>query len=170
MLAQLYMKQGRLDEARVEFEGMVKRDPRAAGPRTMVGVILEVQGKRDEAKAVVRGHRRRDRATRPSRPTTSRSFTPKRARTWTWRSNWRAAPNRKCRTTPRSTTRSAGCTTRRIWPTLAVGPLEESLKKMPDNPDVLYHLGLTYAKLGDNAKARDALERALKLNPQIGRQ
>src|SRR5713226_9437041 len=29
---------------------MVKRDPRAVGPRTMVGVILETQGKRDEAR------------------------------------------------------------------------------------------------------------------------
>ena len=49
MLAQLYMQQKRLDEARAEFEGMVKRDPTAPGPRTMVGAILEAQGKRDEA-------------------------------------------------------------------------------------------------------------------------
>ena len=51
--------------------------------------------------------------------------------------------------------------------TMAVGPLEESLKKRPDNADILYHLGLTYAKIGDKAKAREALERALKLNPQL---
>src|SRR6266540_2151531 len=50
MLAQLYMKQQRLDAARAEFQGMVKRDPRAVGPRTMVGVILEMQGKREEAR------------------------------------------------------------------------------------------------------------------------
>ena len=41
-------------------------------------------------------------------------------------------------------------------PALAVKPLEESLKKLPDNAEVLYHLGLTYAKLGEKAKARDA--------------
>ena len=51
--------------------------------------------------------------------------------------------------------------------TLAVGPLEESLKKMPDNADILYHLGLTYARIGEKAKAREALERALKLNPRL---
>jgi len=50
---------------------------------------------------------------------------------------------------------------------MAVGPLEESLKKMPDNPDILYHLGLTYAKIGEKVKARDALERALKVNPRL---
>ena len=50
---------------------------------------------------------------------------------------------------------------------MAVGPLEESLKKKPDNADILYHLGLTYAKIGEKSKAREALERALKLNPQL---
>ena len=51
---------------------------------------------------------------------------------------------------------------------LAVKPFEESLKKRPDQPEVLFHLGLAYAKLDEKAKARDALERALKLNPQVG--
>jgi tetratricopeptide (TPR) repeat protein len=51
-------------------------------------------------------------------------------------------------------------------PALAVQPLEESLKRRP-HPEVFYHLGLTYAKLGDAAKARDALERALKMNPDF---
>ena len=50
---------------------------------------------------------------------------------------------------------------------LAVGYLEESSKQRPNNPDILYHLGMAYAKLGDKAKSRDALERALKLNPQL---
>src|SRR5204862_1860628 len=50
MLAQLYMQQRRIDEARAEFEGVVQRDPSAVGARTMVGMLLEVQGKRDEAR------------------------------------------------------------------------------------------------------------------------
>ena len=40
--------------------------------------------------------------------------------------------------------------------------------KLPNNPDVMAHLGLAYAKLGDKAKSRTALERALKLNPKVG--
>ena len=50
MLGQLYVQQGRLDEARSEFEGMVQRNPSAVGPRTMVGMLLEMQGKRDDAR------------------------------------------------------------------------------------------------------------------------
>ena len=51
-------------------------------------------------------------------------------------------------------------------PSLAVRPLEDSLKKRPDNAEVLYHLGLTYAKLGDKAKARDALEPGAEARPE----
>ena len=53
-------------------------------------------------------------------------------------------------------------------PSLAVRPLEDSLKKRPDVAEVLYHLGMTYAKLGDKVKARETLERALKLDPKVG--
>jgi tetratricopeptide (TPR) repeat protein len=53
-------------------------------------------------------------------------------------------------------------------PALAVKPLEESIKKRPDSAEVLYHLGLTYAKLDDKTRAREALERALKLDPNVG--
>ena len=56
MLAQLYMQQRRIDEARAEFEGIVQRDPSAVGARTMVGMLLEAQGRRDEATKVVRSH------------------------------------------------------------------------------------------------------------------
>ncbi len=50
MLAQLYLRQKRIDEARAEFEAMVQRDPSDVMARTMVGILLDQQGKRDEAK------------------------------------------------------------------------------------------------------------------------
>jgi cytochrome c-type biogenesis protein CcmH/NrfG len=54
-------------------------------------------------------------------------------------------------------------------PALAVGPIQESLRKRPQAAEVLVHLGLTYAKLGDKSKARESLERALKIDPRVGR-
>ena len=48
---------------------------------------------------------------------------------------------------------------------MAIRALEDSRTKKPDDPDVLYHLGMTYAKRGDQPKAREALERALTVNP-----
>jgi tetratricopeptide (TPR) repeat protein len=52
----------------------------------------------------------------------------------------------------------------------AVGLLQEALKlqeknKMPDNPDIHYHLGMAYEKTDHPALARQHLEQVLKINP-----
>jgi tetratricopeptide (TPR) repeat protein len=53
----------------------------------------------------------------------------------------------------------------------AIGLLQEALKlqeknnKMPDNPDIHYHLGMAYAKSGQTGLARQQFERVLKINP-----
>jgi Flp pilus assembly protein TadD len=43
----------------------------------------------------------------------------------------------------------------------ALDLLKESASKLPDNPQVQYHLGMTYAKLGDSRSARDSLTAAV---------
>lgn len=48
---------------------------------------------------------------------------------------------------------------------LALAQFNEALKQAPDNPTYHYHIGLTYQKTGDAAKARTHLNRALRLNP-----
>ena len=47
---------------------------------------------------------------------------------------------------------------------LAIPPLEASAKKDPQNWTYQYHLGLAYSKGGEKAKAKQALERALAIN------
>lgn len=44
----------------------------------------------------------------------------------------------------------------------ALALLKESAAKLPDNPQVQYHLGMAYAEVGDRASARQALELAVK--------
>jgi cellulose synthase operon protein C len=48
----------------------------------------------------------------------------------------------------------------------AVELLQEAEKMAPEDPGVHYHLGLTYDKLGDEARARRELERTLQINPK----
>jgi tetratricopeptide (TPR) repeat protein len=43
----------------------------------------------------------------------------------------------------------------------ALSLLRDSAAKLPDNPQVQYHLGMTYAQLGDQANARKALNAAI---------
>jgi tetratricopeptide (TPR) repeat protein len=166
MLAQLYLQQQRLDAARDEFEGLVKRDPRAVGPRTMVGVILEAQGKREEARrwyeATV--------AQISNAPVAANNLAFIYAEEGT---NLDVALQLASSAKEQMPDNAEVDDTlgwvyyKKDLATLAVRPLEDSLKAKPDNADILYHLGLTYAKIGNKAQARQALERALKLNPRL---
>ena len=51
VLARLYLRRGDLDRASRELETMVSRDPKALGPRIMLGVIAQGQGKAAQAEA-----------------------------------------------------------------------------------------------------------------------
>jgi tetratricopeptide (TPR) repeat protein len=50
MLAQMYLNQQKLDQARVEFEGLAARQAKPVGALTMTAMILQQQGKVAEAK------------------------------------------------------------------------------------------------------------------------
>ncbi len=50
LLGQIYVEQKKLDEARKMFVGMAARQPKPVGPKTMIGILLEQQRKRAEAR------------------------------------------------------------------------------------------------------------------------
>src|SRR5437764_860632 len=49
----------------------------------------------------------------------------------------------------------------------AVDLLEPAVKQAPTNPSIHYHLGMSYQKLDRAPEARQHLDRALKLNPNM---
>jgi tetratricopeptide (TPR) repeat protein len=54
---------------------------------------------------------------------------------------------------------------RKGLPELAIPLLRQSVAAAPANPAYHHHLGLAYSKTGDDASARDSLDRALTLHP-----
>ena len=165
-LARLYVEQKRLDEARTEFEAIVKREPAAPWPRTMVGVILETQGKSAEAKRWYE----ETVATTDDAPIAANNLAfiyAQEGRNLDIALQLASAAKQKMPDSADVDDTIGWIYYKKDLPALAVAPLEESLKKRPDNAEVLMHLGLTHAKLGDKAKAREALEKSLKLNPQL---
>jgi tetratricopeptide (TPR) repeat protein len=170
MLAQLYMRQNRIANARAEFEGIVKRDPNAIGARTMVGMLLETEGKTEEAK---RSYEETVKADENAAVAANNLAFIYAEQGTNLDMALQLATNAKRRLPedPNVDDTIGWIYYKKDLPAMAVAPLEASLKRLT-NPaqqaEVLYHLGLTYAKLGDKAKARNALESALKLNPQVG--
>ena len=166
LLAQLYIKQRRIDEARSEFEAMVKRNPRAVGPRTMVGILLQSQGKRDEARRWYESLV----ADVPSAPIAANNLAYMYAEDGANLDvalQLAVAAKKELPDNPEVNDTLGWVYYKKALWSLALGPLEEGVKQRPDHPEMLYHLGMTYAKLDQKAKSRDALERALKLNPRL---
>jgi putative PEP-CTERM system TPR-repeat lipoprotein len=167
MLAEMYVRGRRLDEALVEFEGIAKRDPSAVGARTMVGMVLEAQGNTDAAmksyeetvKAV---------ATAPVAANNLAVIYAERGINLDTALQLAQAAKQRMPNDPSVDDTIGWVYYKKNLPSLAVGPLEESVRKRPDSAEILYHLGMTYAKLGEKAKARETLERALRLDPRIG--
>ena len=167
MLAQLYVKQRRLDEARAEFEGIAQRNPSAVGSRTMVGMLLEAQGKREEARksyeATVNAG-----ANAPVAANNLAFIYAEEGTNLDVALQLATSAKQRLPEDPSVDDTIGWIYYKKDMPSLALRPLQDSLRKRPGVPEVLYHLGMTYAKLGDKAKARETLERALKLDPKIG--
>ncbi len=167
MLAQLYVKQRRLEEARTEYEALIKHDPANVGARTMVGLLLEAEGKRDEARksyeATVGGSGNTAVAANNLAFIYAEQGTNLDVALQLAISAKQRLPN-----DPSVDDTIGWIYYKKDMPSLAVRPFQDSLAKRPNVAEVLYHLGLTYAKLGDKAKARDSLDRALKIDPKVG--
>jgi tetratricopeptide (TPR) repeat protein len=167
MLAQLYTQQRRIDEARAEFEGVVQRDPSAVGARTMVGMLLEAQGRQDEAR---KSYEATVNSTENAPVAANKLAFMYAEQGMNLDVALQLATSAKQRLPddPSVDDTIGWAYFKKDLPLLAVRPLVDSLRKRPDAAPVLYHLGMAYAKLGDKAKARGALERALKLDPTVG--
>jgi tetratricopeptide (TPR) repeat protein len=167
MLANFYVQHGRMDEARAEFEGLAKRDPSNIGARTMVGILLEMQGKREEARKSFEATVAANENAAIAANNLAYIYAEQGTNLDTALQLATAAKQRNP-DDPSIDDTIGWIYYKKDLPSLAVKSLEDSLRRRPDDAEVLLHLGLTYAKLGDKSKSRSALERALKLNPKVG--
>lgn len=161
-LAQLYIAQKRLDEARMQFDDLVKRQPKQIGPLTMAGMILSIQNRPDEA----RKRYEQVIAIDPQSPVAANNLA------WTYaetggnldvalqlaRTAVSKAPNQ-----PSFNDTLGWIYYKKGLNDLAISSLKQSVASDPRNPDYLFHLGLAYARKGDKSNAQKTLEQALNL-------
>jgi tetratricopeptide (TPR) repeat protein len=168
MLTRLYVKQGRLDQARAEYETMAKLDPSQPGPRTMIGILLEAQGRRDEARKVYEDVVAGGADSAAVAANNLAYIYAEQNTNLDMALQLATGAKPKLPTDPNVDDTIGWVYYKKDLASLAIGPLEESLRRRPDNAETMYHLGLAYAKVGNKPKARDVLSRAVALDPKLG--
>lgn len=163
MLGELYSKQNRIPEAIKQFETMLARNPKSAGAASGIGVLLQMQGRNaDSEKAYERAL-----AIDPRAAVAANNLA------WLWVDSSRNLDRalELAQTARQQLPDDADVADTLGWIFVrkqlgaqAIPHLEFSVKTKGNDPVVQYHLGMAYKLVGDNRKARAALERALELN------
>lgn len=165
-LARLYREQQRIDQALAEFQAIAARDASNVPAQTMVGILLAEQGKRDEAieayKQLVNG------SELAAVVANNLAFMyAEQGRNLDLALELANSAKQRMPNHPNIDDTIGWIYYKKDLPALAVKPLESAVSQLPDHAPLLLHLGLTYAKLGEKVKARQTLERALKLDPRV---
>ena len=164
MLGRMFISQRRLDDARAEFERLAARQPSEPGPKTMVGVLLDMQGKHDEsAKAYESVMKISPRA---GVAANNLAFIYATRGTNLDAALQLAQTAKQQMPTAWEVDDTLGFVFyKKGLPEMAIPPLVGCVEKAPKDPACHYHLGLAYAKVGDKEKAAKSLEKALAMQP-----
>jgi tetratricopeptide (TPR) repeat protein len=162
-LAQVFVKQGRLNEALAEFEELARRDPRPVAALTLAGIILEGRG--DAAAARERYERALE--TDPEAPVAANNLA------WMYAHSGgnldlalqlaRTAHN-KLRDVPEASHTLGVIYYKKNLLPEAVRTLQEAVALRPASAVYHYHLGLALSKSGDGPGTTRHLTRALGLD------
>jgi putative PEP-CTERM system TPR-repeat lipoprotein len=162
MLGRLYAEQRRLPEALAEFESVAERDPQSASAQTAAAMILQLQNKPEEAR------KRYQKAVElnPNAAFAANNLAYLYAQSGAnldialqlAQTAKAQVPNH-----PDINDTLGWIYTLKGLPSLAIPPLTASTQANPSNATYAYHLGVAYSKAGDKARAKAALERAVKL-------
>ena len=165
-LAALFVRAGRLEEAKTEYESLSKRQPKSIAAPTMVALILEAQKKPAEAQKVYE----KIVATSPTAAVAANNLA------WLYAEGsgnldvamqLAVSASQQLPKVPEVTDTLGWIYVRKGLPELAIPLLISSVEGDPRNASYRYHLGLAYVKKGDNRKAKDAFDAALKLHPGL---
>jgi putative PEP-CTERM system TPR-repeat lipoprotein len=168
LLGQLFIKQGRLKDAIREFEEVTRRDANSVPGHTMLGLLHHSQ--RNSARAVWHYRRAVDLDSGAAAAANNLA--------WLYAENdenldiaLQLAQNarKKLPNSPEITDTLGWVYFKKNMLPLAITSFEQSLERDAKNPMYHYHLGLAFAKSGDDAKARVALQRAIAIRPNFPR-
>jgi Flp pilus assembly protein TadD len=166
MLANLYVAQGRLNDALTQFEDAAKHGgEKSVGANTMKAMLLTQMGRRSEAKDAYRQVLALEAESAVAANNLAFLYAEDAERL--------DVALQLAETAKRLMPDSADAIDTLGWvyhkrrmPTYAISELQQAVAREPQNGSFLYHLGLAYAQSGDAKLARETLDRALDLDPR----
>lgn len=163
MLGKMYYQQGRLDLARRELETYVNRAPNSVPANTMLGTILQLQGKDIDART--RYHKALQIDPRAAVAANNLAWIDANSN-GNLDMALQLAQTAKARLPNRH---EVDDTLGLIYykkglSSQAIDALNSSLQKQPDNPSYNYRIALAYHQNGNKEEARKHLQKALKSN------
>jgi tetratricopeptide (TPR) repeat protein len=162
LLGQLYIRERKLEAARQEFERLVERHPMDIGAHTMIGILLQIEQRHAEATKVYEKVLTLD----------PRAVVAANNLAYTYASAGHsldvalslAQTAKVGRPDDPDVNDTLGWIYyKRNLPTMAIEPLELSVRKNPGHATYQYHLGMAYLSSGDKIRGRATLQKALAL-------
>jgi putative PEP-CTERM system TPR-repeat lipoprotein len=166
MLGQIYVSQRKLPQAREEFAALAARQSKPVAAETMIGMILQVEGKPAEAQKQYE----KVIALEPRAPVAANNLA------WLYAE---AGTNLDTALQLAQTAKAGLPESPEVDDTLgwiyykkdlvsqALPPLQAAVARNAQNPEYLYHLGMAQVKSGDVMGGRQSLEKAIQLNPNF---
>ena len=161
-LGQILAAQGRLREAKVEFEAMAEKSPSPVAPLTMIGIILQAEGDDDGARQKFERVMQIDPDAAVAANNLAWIYADKGGNLDIALQLAQTAQKRLPEVPEVNDTLGFIYYKKNLVP-LAILTLKVSAENDPGNATYQYHLGLAYAGAGDNARAKQYLTRALAL-------
>jgi tetratricopeptide (TPR) repeat protein len=166
LLGQLYYSQGRLDKALAEYDALAARQPGTSGAATMSAMILQAQGKEQDARQ--RYERIVDANPRAAVAANNLAYIYASRNEQLDRALQLAQAAKAALPDNPSVNDTLGYVyVKKQLGSLAIPLLKQAIEKLPGEAAIHYHLGMAYAQMGDKAAARQALEKALTLKPNF---
>jgi tetratricopeptide (TPR) repeat protein len=162
LLGDFYLKRGQAAAAAEQFQSLVRRNPSSVPAGTIVGLLLEAQGKQTAAEDAYKHVLSVDSRAAVAANNLAYLYAVRNGNLDDAVQYGRVA-HQQMPDDPHVNDTLGWIYSRRKTTALAIPLLEFSASKLPNNPAIHYHLGMTYLQAHDFDKAHDSLTRALAL-------